>query len=299
MLTYRQEYTSASPVVSNNVGKFDAAKALPRLHSPPTPPMRPEYVDHRMTPNTHQHTQHLPRMHSPGSSPHITRYGPSAHCKARSSIHQHRISSSTYSTDSTARPLSPLSMNSAPVDSRPSRPRFFQPATVANQRPLPEYLPMTPRSPLSATSTISHASDREALWRRHSRPIYYQPHLAHSAPIFAHGNTRSLSMSYPPQPATIPPSGVIPGSISSQQPLPDRYVCPSCAKAFSRPSSLRIHVHSHTGEKPFRCPHKGCGKAFSVRSNMKRHQRGCHVDGAAMNVSVGDAAEEMEVEEVL
>lgn len=56
----------------------------------------------------------------------------------------------------------------------------------------------------------------------------------------------------------------------------DRYICQTCNKAFSRPSSLRIHSHSHTGEKPFKCPHHGCGKAFSVRSNMKRHERGCH-----------------------
>ena len=56
----------------------------------------------------------------------------------------------------------------------------------------------------------------------------------------------------------------------------DRYICQTCNKAFSRPSSLRIHSHSHTGEKPFICHHSGCGKAFSVRSNMKRHERGCH-----------------------
>ncbi|ODQ76614.1 hypothetical protein LIPSTDRAFT_46862, partial [Lipomyces starkeyi NRRL Y-11557] len=54
------------------------------------------------------------------------------------------------------------------------------------------------------------------------------------------------------------------------------YVCQVCTRAFSRPSSLRIHSHSHTGEKPFVCGHQGCGKAFSVRSNMKRHERGCH-----------------------
>ncbi|KAF2479666.1 hypothetical protein BDY17DRAFT_257147, partial [Neohortaea acidophila] len=55
-----------------------------------------------------------------------------------------------------------------------------------------------------------------------------------------------------------------------------RYICTTCAKAFSRPSSLKIHSHSHTGEKPFKCSHAGCTKAFSVRSNMKRHERGCH-----------------------
>lgn len=60
----------------------------------------------------------------------------------------------------------------------------------------------------------------------------------------------------------------------------DRYICQTCNKAFSRPSSLRIHSHSHTGEKPFKCPHIGCGKAFSVRSNMKRHERGCHGSGS-------------------
>lgn len=60
----------------------------------------------------------------------------------------------------------------------------------------------------------------------------------------------------------------------------DRYICRTCHKAFSRPSSLRIHSHSHTGEKPFRCPHVGCGKAFSVRSNMKRHEKGCHTGRA-------------------
>lgn len=71
---------------------------------------------------------------------------------------------------------------------------------------------------------------------------------------------------------------------SSQSAFPqsqDRYICSTCNKAFSRPSSLRIHSHSHTGEKPYKCPQPGCGKAFSVRSNMKRHERGCHASASA------------------
>ncbi|TDL26165.1 hypothetical protein BD410DRAFT_716077 [Rickenella mellea] len=52
-----------------------------------------------------------------------------------------------------------------------------------------------------------------------------------------------------------------------------KYECPYCAKRFNRPSSLKIHINTHTGEKPFQCPHPGCGRCFSVQSNMRRHSR--------------------------
>ncbi|GME24221.1 zinc finger protein [Neofusicoccum parvum] len=64
----------------------------------------------------------------------------------------------------------------------------------------------------------------------------------------------------------------------------DRYICQTCNKAFSRPSILRIHSQSHMGEKPFKCPHAGCGNAFSVRSNMKRHERACHTTASPFGV---------------
>lgn len=70
-----------------------------------------------------------------------------------------------------------------------------------------------------------------------------------------------------------PPSAT--GTIASGQ---AKYECAWCGKRFSRPSSLKIHHHSHTGEKPFVCNEPGCGRSFSVQSNLRRHQK-CHAPG--------------------
>ncbi|CAO3644836.1 unnamed protein product [Mucor fragilis] len=70
-----------------------------------------------------------------------------------------------------------------------------------------------------------------------------------------------------------------------------RYVCPYCHKKFSRPSSLRIHTYSHTGEKPFVCTEPGCGRHFSVQSNMRRHLR-VHRLGRSVNSNTLEATKE-------
>ncbi|KAL1919955.1 uncharacterized protein VTP21DRAFT_1887 [Calcarisporiella thermophila] len=62
------------------------------------------------------------------------------------------------------------------------------------------------------------------------------------------------------------------GSSGNGEPL-KRYPCGICQKRFTRPSSLATHVYSHTGEKPFRCPVEGCGRHFSVQSNLRRHTK--------------------------
>ncbi|KAI9498369.1 hypothetical protein BDB00DRAFT_754959 [Zychaea mexicana] len=54
---------------------------------------------------------------------------------------------------------------------------------------------------------------------------------------------------------------------------PKRYKCAVCYKKFTRPSSLTTHMYSHTGEKPFKCPVDGCGRHFSVVSNLRRHAK--------------------------
>ncbi|KAJ7024902.1 hypothetical protein C8F04DRAFT_149462 [Mycena alexandri] len=53
-------------------------------------------------------------------------------------------------------------------------------------------------------------------------------------------------------------------------------------------SSLRIHVNTHTGAQSFLCPYPGCGRAFNVNSNMRRHFRN-HSDPTDALVSIPSA----------
>ena len=52
-----------------------------------------------------------------------------------------------------------------------------------------------------------------------------------------------------------------------------KHKCKVCDKRFTRPSSLQTHMYSHTGEKPYACEHEGCGRHFSVVSNLRRHRK--------------------------
>jgi uncharacterized Zn-finger protein len=52
-----------------------------------------------------------------------------------------------------------------------------------------------------------------------------------------------------------------------------KHKCKVCDKRFTRPSSLQTHMYSHTGERPFACDVEGCGRQFSVVSNLRRHRK--------------------------
>ncbi|KAI6073812.1 Zinc finger protein 362 isoform X2 [Aix galericulata] len=51
------------------------------------------------------------------------------------------------------------------------------------------------------------------------------------------------------------------------------YRCKVCPLTFFTKSEMQIHSKIHTGDRPYKCPHPGCEKAFTQLSNLQSHQR--------------------------
>lgn len=220
---------------------------------PPTPPLRPD--------SGFDCSYQSPSAASSHSSTSAPYYGSATNNSEphqqrqqlqTSSLNHHSVprqaSQSPYATSAYISSPSAMSSYSYPSPNYPPLPS----SVLHYQRPLPSSFPPSSSSGTNNPSVqSSHQSESPV---DHANPWQHHHYISPSSSAAFAGQSQ------------------------------DRYICQTCNKAFSRPSSLRIHSHSHTGEKPFKCPHGGCGKAFSVRSNMKRHERGCHGGGSPGSV---------------
>lgn len=104
----------------------------------------------------------------------------------------------------------------------------------------------------------------------------------------------------PPAPSSM--MGQFSSKVSSS--AQKKHKCKVCDKRFTRPSSLQTHMYSHTGEKrmsttscgrdeitdyllAFACEVEGCGRHFSVVSNLRRHRK-VHKGGAPSEAGSDD-----------
>ncbi|KAJ1969254.1 hypothetical protein IWQ62_000739 [Dispira parvispora] len=51
------------------------------------------------------------------------------------------------------------------------------------------------------------------------------------------------------------------------------HTCEYCQKTFSDSSSLARHRRTHTGKRPYVCDHPGCGRTFTRRTTLTKHEQ--------------------------
>lgn len=51
------------------------------------------------------------------------------------------------------------------------------------------------------------------------------------------------------------------------------FPCQECQKAFNSLEKLKVHSYSHTGERPYRCSHPDCTKAFVSKYKLLRYKQ--------------------------
>ena len=60
---------------------------------------------------------------------------------------------------------------------------------------------------------------------------------------------------------------------NSNQECHDEFKCQYCNKNLSTKQSLKEHLYTHTGEKPYKCLEAGCGLLFRQSSQLSNHKK--------------------------
>ncbi|KAM9840657.1 transcription factor HIVEP2a [Aulostomus maculatus] len=111
-----------------------------------------------------------------------------------------------------------------------------------------------------------------------SDDLYPVGHPGHTHPHgtragrFPRQKSPSLPSSFGQYSQSVPEPGEEGYSKKEQKPKkPGKYICHYCGRACAKPSVLKKHIRSHTGERPYPCV--PCGFSFKTKSNLYKHRK--------------------------
>lgn len=275
--------TSGRPANSPDARHPNAAISFqhPQVHSS-SPSISPNEVAARPSQLLEPHSHPSPRHMNPPKCPPSYSFNVLRADPVTASLEH--VASSTTLRHRGVTGNSPTAQTGAGVTNG-SAPAFRVAMAPVDQRPSHRHkLPMQPiirstRNPPSPTSP-----------RDPDLPLHIRPHHSSSVLSFSVSDppsSASTIMSHDGRRSYLRSSEIMTAPLSGEG-RGKKHQCPHCGKRFNRPSSMKIHVNTHTGAKPYRCPFPGCGREFNVNSNMRRHWRNHSRSGAGGLTDGGD-----------
>lgn len=115
--------------------------------------------------------------------------------------------------------------------------------------------------------------DRDRHSRRHDRPFICVVEDCDQKTFGFMSNTQleKHNRNYHPETCDTSTSEFQFASLNQREIEETKFTCHICKKNFTRNVSLKGHLDSHSGLRPFSCPE--CGKAFTRKNDMVRHQK--------------------------